>query len=275
MTHEEINKQLLTKGYYFGNFEEFFQEDYGVSREDFAWAVETFRESSKNIPKHYRYRHNFTNQNTPENYTSIPGYAGPIPTEEEFLEAVSYDRIEHRKQYIEEVKKHFPAMRTTQQWFFIDVSSNGDKFYRMNEIFEKLIRNYCKKIYPHLDDTENFMVASQYSIYNNGDFSEIHHDGINPGRACVIIMYFSDSSTYNDGGGHLVVEKDPAVLGEIQQHPERQAKYIKEQSDKLMYVKPLYGNFAMLDFVNHNLGHSIELVKNNFTRLALQSFVGP
>lgn len=202
-------------------------------------------------------------------------YKGPVPTEEEFLEGIPFDAIERRKQFVLDVKKHFPAIRTTQQWFFIDTGSNGEIFYKMDSIFEKLIRNYCKAIYPHLAKQDNFSIASQYSIYQNGDFSEIHHDGINPGRACVIILYFADPETYNNGGGHLVVERDLKTLQEVIDFPERQAKYIAEESDKFFYVKPLYGNFAMLDFVNHNLGHSIELVKNNFTRLALQSFVGP
>lgn len=274
MTLEEIGNQLLTKGYYFGNFEEFFQQDFGITREEFVWAVETFRDSAKNIPKFYKYRHNFTNQRKPENYVNDK-YKGPIPTDEEALEGIPFDSIPRRKQFILDSKQHFPAMRTTQQWFFIDIGSNGETFYKMNEIFEKLIRNYCKAVYPHLAKQEDFMIASQYSIYQNGDFSEIHHDGVNPGRACVIIMYFADPATHNDGGGHLVVENDPDTLKEVMEFPERQAKYVDERSDKFFYVKPVYGNFAMLDFVNHNLGHSIELVKNNFTRLALQSFVGP
>lgn len=274
MTHQEIYRQLIDKGYYFGNFEEFFQHDYGVTRQEFEWAAKTFIESANDIPKHYKYRHNFTNQNTPQNYVNS-NYLGRKPTEEEYSHELPFDRIENRKQFIIDVKKHFPAMRTTQQWFFIDISSNGNKFYEMSDIFEKLIKNYTKAIYPHLANTDNFMTASQYSIYQNGDFSEVHHDGVNPGRACVIIMYFSDPNTYNDGGGHLVVENDPETIKLLQKYPELQDKYISEKSDKLLYVKPVYGNFAMLDFMEHNLGHSIEVVKNNFTRLALQSFVGP
>jgi hypothetical protein len=30
-----------------------------------------------------------------------------------------------------------------------------------------------------------------------------------------------------------------------------------------------------MDFTKFNVGHSIEMVKNNFRRFALQSFVGP
>ena len=122
-------------------------------------------------------------------------------------------------------------------------------------------------IYPELmEKKDTFSLATGYSVYDNGDFSEVHFDGINPGRACVLIMYFADPSTYQEGdGGEL-------FLGHNIKTNEKQ---ILEFANPFEKCPPVYGNYAIMDFTKYNVGHSIEMVKNNFRRFALQSFVGP
>jgi Rps23 Pro-64 3,4-dihydroxylase Tpa1-like proline 4-hydroxylase len=116
-----------------------------------------------------------------------------------------------------------------------------------------------------MDKKDTFSLATGYSVYDNGDFSEVHFDGINPGRTCVLIMYFADPNTYQEGdGGELFLGHN-----------------IKINNGKLEFMEPfekcipVYGNYVIMDFTKFNVGHSIEMVKNNFRRFALQSFVGP
>ena len=86
--------------------------------------------------------------------------------------------------------------------------------------------------YCLMEKKETFRLATGYSVYDNGDFSEIHHDGINPGRACVLIMYFADPNTYQEGdGGELLIGVEKCI--------------------------PVYGNYAIMDFTKFNIGHSI------------------
>ena len=68
-----------------------------------------------------------------------------------------------------------------------------------------------------MEKKETFRLATGYSVYDNGDFSEVHFDGINPGRACVIIIYFGDPKTYQEGDGgelflgHNILHQDAGI----------------------------------------------------------------
>jgi hypothetical protein len=79
-------------------------------------------------------------------------------------------------------------------------------------------------------------------------------------------MYFADPTTYQEGdGGELLIGHDIKTNNQ-------QILEFNRSAEKCI---PVYGNYAIMDFTKFNVGHSIEMVKNNFRRFALQSFVGP
>lgn len=271
MNYSDTLNMLQEKGYYIGTFDDFWQDDNGVSKEEWDWAVNVFRNSAKNVDELYMYRHNFTDQNTFV-FVDDPNYKGPTPTDEEKLQEVDYTRRDHRKQFIKLAKENGrPQMRTTQQWGRLDLSKGDyESHYKMNDIFSKLIKNFCVRIYPYLNETKDtFLLATQYSLYVDEDFADIHHDGINPGRACAIIIYLADPDTYNDDGGRLVISKEK--IDYVHDWEDRYSRF----PNNYEFVKPVYGYYAILDFTKHNVGHAIEKVKNDFKRLAIQTFVGP
>ena len=66
-----------------------------------------------------------------------------------------------------------------------------------------------------------------------------HRDGFNISRYCVILIYLSDEKNYNDGGGELVIEENG----------------VRE------VIKPVKGNFCILDFTRNNPNHAVNVVK--------------
>lgn len=258
--YNSIYNQLIDLGYYVGTFEDFY--DLGVTPDQILRAANTFKSTVLDLDKVYMYRHNYIDQDD-ASYLNIPGYMGPTPAEEDKTQEIIAEKAGNRKQFVKDIiaagAKH---VRTTQQWYRLSIGNydNVDKnksneLYTMYNFFDSIFKAFTANVYIDMykDKRDELRCASQYSIYKSGDFSELHFDGINPGRACVIILYFADPDTYHDGdGGELRIKHD---------HVDTK-------------VKPIYGNYAMLDFTKWNIGHSIEMVHNNFIRFALQSFVG-
>lgn len=252
----KIHNQLIELGYYVGTFEDFYSDPMNIDPAELRKHADTIIESQKFIDKVYVYRHNYIGQNEPE-------VLNPLQTisEEESLQEVSYQNISRRKQFIEHLIANGNNTRTTQQWYrmaielynAIDPKLASD-YYKVDEFFTTLFSSFGEKVYPeYYGKKEQLKCASQYSIYKEGDFSELHFDGINPGRAFVIIVYFADPNSHKpNSGGELRISD----------------KHVEEK------VKPVYGNYAVLDFTRWNIGHAIERVNDDFTRFALQSFVG-
>jgi Rps23 Pro-64 3,4-dihydroxylase Tpa1-like proline 4-hydroxylase len=91
-----------------------------------------------------------------------------------------------------------------------------------------------------------------YTLYEDGHFIIDHKDGNNVGRVCVIIIYLSSETEYNDdGGGELV---------------------IKTNSQKEYTIKPILGTFSLLDFFQNDVHHQVNMVKNGFKRYAFINF---
>ena len=246
-----------------------------TNEEEFLEWTKFFRETAEKKDLRYCYRHNFIAQNNPENYLNIPNYCGPTPSEEEFLQEVPFTSAQKRKDFVEAVIAGGGQIRTTQQWGRLKLESQNwsddpigqEKVIKMHAFFENLIRKHAAMIYPELmEKKDSFRLATGYSLYENGDFSEVHFDGINPGRACVIILYFADPNTWKEGdGGELFLGHNLV----------RNDKGIHEFLHPYERCLPVYGNYAIMDFTKYNVGHSINLVNNNFKRFAMQSFVGP
>lgn len=270
--YKSIYEKLITNGYHIGTIDEMFNELTGISENKFEWWSKVFRNTQNDKLSNYVYRHNYIAQNNPDSYLKTPNYTGPIPTEEEFKQEVSYANKDRRKDFIRNVILGGGEIRTTQQWGRLCLESYDETekeltIDTMDDFFNDAIRKHTSLIYPELwEKKDTFKLATQYSMYEPGDFSEIHFDGINPGRACVIIIYFAEPESWKEGdGGELFLGHDLKMnnIG------------VLEFNGEYKYCKPVYGNYAIMDFTKFNIGHSIELVKNNFVRFALQSFVGP
>jgi Rps23 Pro-64 3,4-dihydroxylase Tpa1-like proline 4-hydroxylase len=271
--YEKIFENLTVNGYHIGHFNEFFNNLTGIKEEDFLKWTEVLKNTSIEKDKHYCYRHNYIGQNDPENYLNLPNYVGPTPTDEEKLQEIPYTRSQNRKDFVKKVISGGGNVRTTQQWARLKLENFSYDEVKQNEIremhrfFESVVREHTSLIYPELmEKKETFGLATGYSVYDDGDFSEVHFDGINPGRACVLIMYFADPNTHKEGdGGEL-------FLGH---KIKTNTNQVLEFEEPFEICSPVYGNYAIMDFTKYNVGHSIEMVKNNFRRFALQSFVGP
>jgi len=62
MNYAEALNTLQTRGYYIGTFDDFWQDNNGITKEQWDWAVNVFRNTAKNPNDLYLYRHNYTDQ---------------------------------------------------------------------------------------------------------------------------------------------------------------------------------------------------------------------
>lgn len=253
---KKIHSQLIDLGYYVGTFDDFYSDPLNTDPAELRKHADTIIASQKYMDTVYVYRHNYIGQND-----SAVLNSGQVIPPEESTQEVSYHHVDRRKQFVEHLIANGNKTRTTQQWYrmglelynAIDPKLASD-YYKVDAFFDNLFASFGEKVYPeYYGKKEQLKCASQYSIYKEGDFSELHFDGINPGRAFVIIVYFADPADHKpESGGELRISD----------------KHVETK------VKPVYGNYAVLDFTRWNIGHAIERVNDNFTRFALQSFVG-
>jgi len=154
--------------------------------------------------------------------------------------------IDEKQQRLEKLKDL--NLRDTQRWY----ESTSIKFDPIKLELQKIINNFVKNFYPGIDPYHQDAV----SVYLDGDHSEIHRDGQNLGRVCVVLAYLTPEEEYNDSG-------DLIIVGDNQQN----------QLDNPFRVKPVRGNVAMLDFTNHNPFHGVLPVDPEFVRHCYISFI--
>lgn len=121
------------------------------------------------------------------------------------------------------------------------------------QFWETVIEPVVTALYPDLTD-KNIKHESKFTLYQNGDFTDVHKDSEAPGRKCAFLIYLSEPSFYNDGGGRLLLGTN------------RDGSYLQD-------VLPLAPNYVIIDIEKHSLYHSVELVKNDFRRFAFLDFV--
>ena len=136
-----------------------------------------------------------------------------------------------------------------QQWY--DSTVPNEFTEKIKSYFHDILKRFINIPYPELEFTQktNCWFVDSLTVFANGDFIEPHTDGKNPGRLCVVLIYLSDPADQVDGGGEFVLE------------------------DKNLVIKPVKGNFLILDFTKHNLKHTVKMVKNNFLRFTYNCFV--
>lgn len=165
----------------------------------------------------------------------------PVDTWEKKLH-YSIEETKKLEEYIKE-RNGFEVQRWWETKNFVPNLQKGREF------FHKYIEEYMGKIYPILKG--NFNHQDAFTVYENGDHITPHNDGENRKRYCVILIYLTNENEYNNGGGELKVV----------------------ENDEINYVKPVLGNFAILDFTLNNPDHSVEIVKNNFRRITYIDFI--
>jgi hypothetical protein len=136
-----------------------------------------------------------------------------------------------------------------QKWFEFTIHQKPNET-NCHNIFGEICKKILNCFYPNYEI--NYGSNGDFSLYEDGHFIGNHADGNNPGRVCVIIIYLSSESEYNnDGGGELV---------------------IKTNSDKEYTIKPILGTFSLLDFSESDVHHQVNMVKNGFKRYAFINF---
>jgi len=215
--------ELLEKGYYFGNITEIVKD-----LPKFNNLSDNLIELSIDKSKYYTYRHNINKQYNAKNSIEI----WEIPERKKFVEDNNLDVF--------------------QQWYESNKDPNGD-LKNIHDFFRGITVDAVSNIYSNLN-SKNVQHVDNFTIYENGDYINVHNDGNNPGRVCVILIYLSDPNSYNDGGGKLRIH-NPTTLQSIDE------------------VIPVRGNYALIDFTKHNISHSVEMVKNDFSRFCYINFV--
>ena len=103
-----------------------------------------------------------------------------------------------------------------------------------------------------MDNTDNIEFRSNLALFEDGHYIDIHNDGANAGRLCVIIFYLSDGSTHINGGGEL---------------------RIITTSGKEYIIDPFFDSFCVMDFARNNIKHEVKRVNNGFKRYTYINFI--
>lgn len=119
------------------------------------------------------------------------------------------------------------------------------------EYLDRIIKDIVPEIFTGFT-RDNIKISSGVLLYENGHYQDPHSDGHIGG--CVIIIYFSDPSAYNGTG----------KLNLLKPFPE---EGILESMD------PVKGKYIILEQLNHNVRHEVEMVTGDFKRFGFLSQV--
>ena len=140
-------------------------------------------------------------------------------------------------------------LRATQRWY-----QSAQDPLQLKGPLRRIVNKFLLKIYPELS-LHNIQHMDAITIYKQEDHTEVHRDGQNPGRVCVVLMYLTPESLCKEGGQLVINGDEPA-----------------KDTDSIV-VNPFRGTVAMLDFNNHNPYHGVTPVIDDFNRYCYISFV--
>jgi Rps23 Pro-64 3,4-dihydroxylase Tpa1-like proline 4-hydroxylase len=165
--------------------------------------------------------------------------------EKNYKHQIPLNEVKLRDSYVNENN-----LSIFQKWFEFSIKKEENK----SDYFQ-FFKDFCKRIldyfYPEYEINYE-QNSGGFTLYEDGHFITDHKDGNNEGRVCVIILYLSSESEYNqNGGGELV---------------------IKTNSHKEYTIKPILGTFSLLDFSKNDIFHQVNMVKNGFKRYAFINF---
>jgi hypothetical protein len=112
------------------------------------------------------------------------------------------------------------------------------------EYLRKIIKDIVPKIFAGFT-ANNINVNTGVLLYEKDHYQWPHSDG-HVGE-CVIIIYFSDPSTYNGSGKLNILKPFP-------------------ESGILESMDPIKGKYIILEQINHNVRHEVEKVTGDFKR---------
>jgi Rps23 Pro-64 3,4-dihydroxylase Tpa1-like proline 4-hydroxylase len=211
---------LLTEGAYIGKISDFLEED---ELEEFKTIIEDIKEySSDDIENRLVCRYNYDDLKNPYDHTISPS------------------KVPERDAWVRKNKFH-----VWQKWW---------EFKHPKEpYFNRIALKILKHLYPQASaalDEENS--AGTMALFEDGHYIDMHNDGANVGRLCVIIFYLSDPSTHVKGGGELE---------------------IITSTGKGFTVDPVFDNFCVMDFARNNIKHEVKMVNNGFKRYTYINFI--
>lgn len=198
--------------------------------------------------------------------------------EELSIDMTEFDRItEEIIEFSKEKEKHFLVQSVSSDpnlphKIRVDEEAERIAFIKDNEIdvicYNYMLdrnqeNNHCfvyldsiiKDIVPEIFSgftRDNIKVSSGVLLYEDGHYQDPHSDG-HVGE-CVVIIYFSDPSAYNGTG----------KLNLLKPFPE---EGILESMD------PVKGKYIILEQLNHNVRHEVEMVTGDFKRFGFLSQV--
>lgn len=123
------------------------------------------------------------------------------------------------------------------------MENNSDNGYCFDYL-DSIVRDIAPKVYQRFT-RNNIKINPGILLYENGHYQSPHSDG-HVGE-CVIIIYFSDPATYN-GSGKLNLLKPFPEEGIIES------------------MDPIKGKYIILEQLNHNIRHEVEIVTGDFKR---------
>jgi len=207
---------FMEEGAYIGKLTDFFNEEEIEKMRNIKTELESFFETKKD--KVYC-RYNFD-------------------TDIQYKHSILYNEVVERDNFVKSNN-----LKVSQKWY----EFNGEGEHR--DFFLEKSKPILSHLYPDINfaDTK----GGDFTLYEDGHFIEPHRDGLNKDRVCVLIIYLTDESEYNDGGGELV---------------------IKTNSDQEFTIIPVLGTFSVLDFSKNNIIHRVNSVRNGFKRYAFIKF---
>lgn len=211
---------LLTEGAYIGKISDFLEED---ELEEFKEMIESVKDySSEDIENRLTCRYNYNDTENPYDHGIPPS------------------KVPERDAFVRKNKFH-----VWQKWWEF---KHPDREY-----FDSIAIKILKDLYPQASEELNTIdCKGTMALFEDGHYIDIHNDGANPGRLCVIIFYLSDESTYNNGGGQLKIITN---------------------SEKEYSVDPFFDNFCVMDFAKNNIKHEVKMVNNGFKRYTYINFI--
>lgn len=211
---------LLSEGVYIGKISDFLGEE---ELEEFKSVVGEVEEySSEDIENRLVCRYNYSDLENPYDHAIPPS------------------KVPERDAWVRKNKFH-----VWQKWW--EFKHPKEPFF--NKIALKIVRDLYPQASVALDSMNT---RGTMALFEDGHYIDIHNDGANAGRLCVIIFYLSDPGTYLDGGGELNVITS---------------------TGKQFTINPVFDNFCVMDFAKNNIKHEVKMVKNGFKRYTYINFL--
>ena len=157
----------------------------------------------------------------------------------DFIRNIPYNEVEKTEKFMEENN-----LKSWQKWYMLK------KPWEFKQEYGEILDNISFKILNYLYPSENykkddFDYSGTFTLYEDTHYIEKHRDGKSVNKVCNILIYLNEEHNDNDGG-ELV---------------------LNTYTNKELIIKPIIGNFAVLDFTK-GLGveHSVNIVNGNYKR---------